>query len=139
MELVRWSASEPEQLPWDLSWNREVVLTAAAHELAHAAVQAILGEDAQRLAHPWQEFIACVVQFEVMSEATRAKILERYSGAEGFPSATAVNSISYGLDPALFGVSSYLFAKERGGAKFIASVISGDVDSRTDDVGPLGP
>lgn len=139
IELVRWSAPVPEQLPWNLSWSREVVLATATHELAHAAVQAILGEDSQRLALPWQEFIAYVVQFEVMSEASRTQILERYRQAEAFPSATAVNAISYGLDPALFGLSSYLFAKERGGARFVASIISGDVDFRTDNEGPLGP
>jgi hypothetical protein len=139
VELTRWVATEPEQLPWNLAWSREVVLSTATHEIAHAAVQAILGEDSQRLARPWQEFIAYVVQFEVMSDATRTQILARYSQAEAFPSAAAVNSISYGLDPALFGLSSYLFARERGGAKFVADIISGDVDFRTDDAVPLGP
>lgn len=139
VELTRWLAREPQQLPWDLTWSREVLLSTATHEIAHAAIQAILGEDSHRLAHPWQEFIAYVVQFELMNEAMRAQILARYSQTEAFSSPAAVNSITYSLDPALFGLSSYLFAKERGGAKFVASLISGDVDFGTDDMKLLGP
>ena len=139
VELARWTSPKPDQVPWGITWGRQMALSTATHEVVHAALEALLIGDTERLSYPWQEFIAYAVQFEVMDHEMRAQILEKYKDVERFSSAANINAITYGMDPTLFGLRSYLFAQEYGGSEFLAHLISGEVSFGTGEASPLGP
>ena len=82
IELVTWRGRPAdERRPWGLQWNRETVSSIAVHEMTHAALWHILAEDRERLSPAWHEFVAYVVQFELMPERTRGEVLARFRDA----------------------------------------------------------
>ncbi|MBK8084183.1 MAG: hypothetical protein IPK28_10305 [Devosia sp.] len=127
IQIRRWNANLADApRPWGLPWDRDAASSVAAHEVVHAALWVLLEGDPHRLAPAWHEFVAYAVQLDLMDDDTRERIL-REASAEAFATPESVNVIAYGFDPDLFGLRSYLFARERG-ASFIRRLIEDDVD-----------
>ena len=108
-------------LPVDAELHRSVI----AHEVAHAAAAPRFAVARPGLAA--QEYIACVAQISVLSEGTRARILERHPGT-GFETTAEISSTIYLMDPNFFAAQAWRhFMKPENGAAFLRRLLAGEL------------
>jgi len=128
------SAARPDRRPWRLDWGPAIANSILQHELVHMATSAWVKQSGLRLAKPWVEFIAYAVQFDLMDDALRSRILAGYPGLEPFERPEHVNPIMQAHDPDAFGVQSYLYARANGGREFIRRLLRNEVRFTLDDI-----
>lgn len=108
-------------LPVDAELHRSVIV----HEVAHAAAAPRFAVAKPGIAA--QEYIACVAQLFVLSEGTRARILERHPGT-GFATTAEINSMIYLMDPNYFAAQAWRhFMRPENGAAFIRRLLAGEL------------
>lgn len=120
-----------ERKPWGIEWDRPIAYSILQHELVHAVVASLLGNGYQQLAKEWHEVIAYAVQFHVMEDGVRRRVLANYPGAKPFQFPENVNPVVYAADPDEFGVSAYLFTEANGGPRFVAELLAKKVPFST--------
>lgn len=93
--------------PWGEPWP-DVGRSFLHHELAHMAIDRILGARASGLPPEWHEFVAYVVQFELMSPELRERILKRHADIKPATNLMEINAVTHGLaEPGTFAVFAY--------------------------------
>lgn len=109
-ELYMTQAKAPwtaERTPWHLPWNGEVEFSILEHEIIHAAIAQIMGENYRKLPHPWHEVLAYAIEISLMKPDLRAKVLANFPNVQAFGSNLEINSMIYGLDPDAFAIAAY--------------------------------
>lgn len=122
-----------ERRPWGIEWSHPIAYSILQHELAHAIVAGLLGNEYQRLGKSWHELVAYAVQFDLMDRELKSAVLANYPAAEPFRFPDSVNSFVYGSDPDAFGVSSFLYVEANGGPQFIRQILAKEVTFGTDE------
>lgn len=122
-----------ERTPWGIAWGPPIAYSILQHELVHAVVASLLGEEYQKLARAWAEFIAYSVQFDIMDPELKRQVLARYPDARPFEFPENVNPIVYAVDPDAFGVCAHLFTEANGGPGFIAQLLRKRVPFSTEE------
>jgi hypothetical protein len=122
------SESMGHRKPWGLVWSPDIANSILRHEMTHMALHQAMGLQFGRTSKAWIEFISYAVQIELMSEALRNRVLANYPDAAAFESPERVNQLIYGYDPDAFGVRAFLYARDKGGAKFIGRLMRGETD-----------
>jgi len=140
IEITRWKV-EPaiDRRPWGMAWDRPIVASILQHELIHMATIAVLAEQHARLGKAWHEFVAYAIQFELMAPAMRDRILSDHHTVAPFETPWAVNEMTYAADPDIFGLRSFLFARQRGGMAFIKEIFEHRVEIGTSDTSHICP
>lgn len=116
-----------ERRPWGIEWGQPIAYSILQHELVHAVVASLLGNEYQNFAKAWQEFIAYSVQFDIMDREFRRQVLANYPDARPFQFPENVNPVVYAADPDAFGVSAHLFTEANGGPEFIRQILAKEV------------
>lgn len=122
-----------ERKPWGIPWGRSIAYSILQHELAHAVVASLLGSRYQKFGKAWHEFIAYAMQFDLMDQELKSRVLANYPGAEPFRFHESVNPIVHAADPDAFGVSAYLYAEANGGPAFIAKILANEIPFSTEE------
>lgn len=120
-----------ERRPWGIKWSQSIAYSILQHELVHAIVAGLLGNEYQKLGKTWHEFIAYAVQFDLMDRELKSAVLANYPDAQPFGFPESVNAIVYAADPDEFGVSAYLYTEANGGSKFVAQILAKQVPFST--------
>ena len=105
----------------------DVTLSIIYHELFHAAIFQIFGNDHHKLSSAWHEFAAYCGQFYFMPDYLREEIELLHPNARPFKSESYVNIMLYGLSVDWFGISSYMTCKTKGIENMMSRIINLDV------------
>ncbi len=97
------------------------------HELAHLAVDVILGEQISRVPRHWQEFVAYAVQFELMSSPLRETILAANRDIGAFDELAYVNEFIYVSAPEAFAIAAYKTYVARGRGKLLRQILTFEI------------
>ncbi len=112
--------------PWGLPWSRALVASFLKHELVHMVVWHVV-RDRGRLPREWHEFIAYVVQLDLMEPTDLTEILKNHSSIQPFSELLSVNEFTYGMGPEAFAVAAYKMHYQRGGMAFLRQLLSGEI------------
>jgi len=124
-QIVAYRTSDVS--PWGLPWTPQLAGSFLRHELAHMAVWEAIDRDRSRLRREWHEFIAYAVQLDLMEPQLREKILAVQAQVRPFANLAGVNEFTSRMDPDVFAVAAYRTYLARGSAKFVASLLRGEV------------
>lgn len=108
-----------ERRPWHLSWDQEIGFSILEHEVVHAAIAQIMGDNYSRLPHAWHEALAYAIQISLMKPELRAKVLANFSAVQAFGSTLEINDVVYGFDPDAFAVAAYKTYVQNNGIEFL--------------------
>lgn len=105
--------------------NSEINASIIEHEMHHAAIFLILGENATSLNRGFHEFLAYCGQFNSMRPALREEILAASQDAIKFQMDTQINDIVYAIaEPIDFAAKSWLTCSEAGVKETFQRVLS---------------
>lgn len=96
-----------ERTPWRLPWDDEIGFSILEHELIHAAIAQVMGDNYRKLPHAWHEALAYAIQISLMKPDLRAKVLANFPAVQAFDSTLEINGFTYGFDPDSFAVAAY--------------------------------
>lgn len=137
-ELVLYRRSGSH--PWGLPWSLPIAGTFMRHELAHMAIVHILGPSSSRLRREWHEFIAYVVQFELMSTELRGQILWQYPGLAPVTTLDQINAFTFEFaEPDEFSVLAYISYRAHGGKDLIRRLLTLEAQPPPIDIMPPVP
>lgn len=112
---------------WGLPWSQGLAISFLHHELAHMATWQVTDGDFTRLRREWHEFIAYVVQFDLMNPTLRADLLAKQSQVHAFDHLMQINEFTYHMNPEVFAVAAYKMHLARGGAHFVGQLLRGEI------------
>lgn len=95
-----------EKDSFGLELNEEIWCSFVAHELAHVVIDRYI--DPRIEAHTTAEYIAFVTQLSILSDGTRAALLNKQSGIEAYRTTAEMSELYYLLAPNRFAVKCYL-------------------------------
>ncbi|WP_454642781.1 DUF6639 family protein [Bradyrhizobium liaoningense] len=113
-----------ERRPWHLSWDQEIGFSILEHEVVHAAIAHIMGNNYSRLPHAWHEALAYAVQISLMKPELRAQVLANFSAVQAFGSTLEINDVIYAFDPDAFAVAAYKFHVRNSDTEFLKRAIN---------------
>ena len=113
--------------PWGLPWSSKLAAAFLRHELAHMAMWQVLSVTHARLGREWHEFVAYVIQLDLMDDELRSALLARYPQAHAIRYLEEVNEFTYGMNPQVFAVVAYKTYLARGGSNFLGQILRGEV------------
>jgi len=108
----------PDLAPWGVERDRDLASSFIRHEFVHMAILQVLPTDYVRLRPEWHEFIAYVAQLALMDDALRDRVLARYPDVEAATELTAINELTYAMDPDRFAITAYRTYLARGRDRF---------------------
>ena len=109
-------------IPNTHEYHRSIVAHEVAHNLYHQIFEA-MGKEVER---PLTEFVSYVVQIETLDEPEKLQVLELWPH-KTFRSIYQINSLSWVMNPNLFGIMSYRYHREN--PSFIKSILAGEIIS----------
>lgn len=110
--------------PWHLPWNQEIGFSILEHEVVHAAIAQIMGDNYSRLPHAWHEALAYAVQISLMRPELRAKVLANFPTVQAFSSTLEINDVVYAFDPEAFAVAAYKTYVKNNDIEFLKRAIN---------------
>lgn len=113
--------------PWGLPWSSKLAASFLRHELAHMAIWQVLSVTHVRLGREWHEFVAYVIQLDLMDDQLRSALLARYAQAHAIRYLEEINEFTYGMNPEIFAVIAYKTYLARGGSNFLGQILRGEV------------
>jgi hypothetical protein len=113
--------------PWGIEWGRPIAYSILQHELVHAVTADLLGDDYSRSGHAFHEYVAYVIQFDLMEADLRARILAAHPEFEPFPGREAINGLVHAANPEAFGLRSHLFAKTPDGRLLLGQILGREI------------
>lgn len=128
------SKKQLERRPWGVGWGPEAANSFLRHELVHMAVSQLSRGRRHSFSRAWIEYIAYCIQFELMPESLRVRIMNANVEVEPFSAPEQVNDFVYSVNPDLFGLRAHLYTKINGGRQFIKQVIADQVSFSTSEI-----
>ena len=113
-----------ERTPWHLPWDDEIEFSILEHEVIHAAIAQIMGDQYRKLPHAWHEALAYAIEISLMKSDLRAKVLANFPTVQAFDSTLQINGFTYGFDPDSFAVAAYKTYMKYGEFEFVRRAIS---------------
>jgi len=107
IQILGSAAGHTTRRPWGLDWGAAMAFSVLEHEIIHAVIAQIMGDQYEKLPHAWHEALAYAVQIDLMPNQLREDVLARYPAEEGFSNTLQINELVYGLDPDRFAVAAY--------------------------------
>lgn len=120
--------------PWEIEWGAGIAYSILQHELVHAIVANLLGEDYPSLGKAWHEFVAYSVQFAIMEPELRRRILDNFPDARPFRAPENINPTIHAVAPDTFGVRAYLYYEANGGPGLIRGILEKTLPFSTTEV-----
>lgn len=120
-QIVVFRASDVAS--WGLAWDGGIATSFIRHEFVHMAIVRILRAEHVRLRPEWHELIAYSVQFALMDDTLRDRVLAGYPDVAAAADFTAINEFTYRMDPDRFAVTAYRTYLAQGGPRFVESLL----------------
>jgi hypothetical protein len=113
-----------ERTPWRLPWDDEIGFSILEHELIHAAIAQVMGDNYRKVPNAWHEALAYAIQISLMKPDLRAKVLANFSAVRAFDSTLEINALTYEFDPDSFAVAAYKTYMKNHEFMFVRRAIS---------------
>ena len=116
-----------DQTLFGVAITPDVTLSIIYHELFHAGIYKIFGDEHYKLSSAWHEFAAFCGQFHFMPDYLKEKIELLNPTIGPFESESYVNNLLYELAVDWFGVSAHMTCKTKGIENMLSRIINLDV------------
>jgi len=113
-----------ERRPWHLSWDQEIGFSILEHEVVHASIAYIMGDNYSRLPHAWHEALAYAVEISLMKPELRAKLLANFPAVQAFSSTLEINDVTYAFGPDAFAIAAYKTYVKNNDVEFLKRAIN---------------
>jgi hypothetical protein len=115
-----------DEAPWGLTWSAQLARSFLDHELVHMAVWRIIGDGPVRLRPEWHEFVAYAIQFELLPDQFRDRILAAHTEIQPSKNFFDINEFTSRIDPERFAVMAYKTYIANGRDSFVARLLTGE-------------